>query len=709
MEFYTASYEPRPVRLNEKTRLFAWESLNHRYGLDTEKTPYVSLDDIKNFDSLTDIDKYDISVERIARDCPIRICENERISGAATLGMAINHWVPASFNGKVWCYGVSHLTVDFAKVLRIGWNGIEKEVTSSLDGKTDEKEKRFLTSCLRCINALRTWHARYLDALEGKSEYKENHENLLKVPFSPAKTFHEALQSIWFTFAFLRLCGCWPGFGRLDAMLYPYLKKDLAEGRTTIEDARDVLAHFFIKGCEWITGKNVGSGDAQHYQNIVISGIDENGNDVTNDVTYLILDVIEELSISDFPTVVRLSSKTDEKLLRRTAEVIRHGGGTVAVYNEDMIISSLTKYGYPLCEAREFANDGCWEIQIPGKTCFSYVPFDSLRLFQKYTLDDYSGAVAYDCFEDMFESYKAALTDQVGAIFDRAMRSFESPDVPPEKMVWKDALPCTLVSLLEEGCIQKGRSYFEGGPVYTVISPHIGGIPDVANAMYAIKKFVFDEKKLTFAEFTEVLKNDWENHEELRLYVKNRYSYYGNDNDEVDCIASDILSAFSAICASFDGRSPISFPSGVSTFGRQIEWSASRLASPHGRKKGDVLSGNCSPTPGSDAKGATAIIRSYCKSDLSEQVTGAALDMPLLPSSIKGEEGLEAIISLLRGFVCLGGCFMQIDAVNADVLRDAQEHPENYQTLSVRVSGWNARFVTLNRAWQNMIIERDTK
>ena len=158
---------------------------------------------------------------------------------------------------------------------------------------------------------------------------------------------------------------------------------------------------------------------------------------------------------------------------------------------------------------------------------------------------------------------------------------------------------------------------------------------------------------------------------------------------------------------SFNGKCGYRFPAGVSTFGRQLEWAPERLATPFGRKAHEVLAANCSPTPNTDKEGATAIIRSYCKADLSKLATGAALDIKLLPSSVEGEDGLEALISLIRGFVSLGGFFMQPDVVDSSLLLEAQAHPEDYQTLSVRVSGWNARFVTLNKEWQDMVIKQN--
>ena len=205
----------------------------------------------------------------------------------------------------------------------------------------------------------------------------------------------------------------------------------------------------------------------------------------------------------------------------------------------------------------------------------------------------------------------------------------------------------------------------------------------------------------------QILKKNWEGEEVLRQYARNRYVYYGNDNDEVDAIAARLLSDFADICTSFNGKSIYRFPAGVSTFGRQLAWAPSRLASPHGRRQGEVLAANASPTPGTDREGATATIRSYCKADLSKLATGAALDIKILPSAVEGEDGLQTLIALMRGFVRLGGFFMQPDVVDSACLREAQKNPEQHQTLSVRVSGWNARFVTLNREWQNMIIEQN--
>jgi formate C-acetyltransferase len=188
--------------------------------------------------------------------------------------------------------------------------------------------------------------------------------------------------------------------------------------------------------------------------------------------------------------------------------------------------------------------------------------------------------------------------------------------------------------------------------------------------------------------------------------VRTHYSYYGNDNDEVDEIAARIIHDFVEDCRQVECRNDVLRPPGISTFGRQIEWREGRPASPHGFVRGTILAGNISPTPSTDFAGATAIIRSACKADYSRLTCGTVLDIKLDPKAVSGEKGVLAIEGLLGAFLSLGGFFLQIDVVDNAILLDAQAHPENHQSLAVRISGWSARFVTLDKNWQDMVIER---
>jgi formate C-acetyltransferase len=203
--------------------------------------------------------RYDAAIKRIASESPVRICPDEKISGAATLGMAVRHYIPATYNGKSVSYGMSHLTADFETVVKCGVNYVKDKALKAYSEYKGTESEEFIKSCLNCIEAFEIWHSRYLDALSNMPEYKANYENLKRVPFEPATSFYEAVQSIWFAFAFMRLCGNWPGIGRIDHLLGDYLKKDLKNGSITLDEAREILAHFFIKGSEWVNGQYIGS------------------------------------------------------------------------------------------------------------------------------------------------------------------------------------------------------------------------------------------------------------------------------------------------------------------------------------------------------------------------------------------------------------------------------------------------------------------
>lgn len=707
MIFPTAAKIARPINLSEQTREWAWVSLHGKYGDEAMSNYSVSLDDIIGFESMSPYEKYSAALKEIALKAPIRLCEHECICGAATLGMSMSHRVPVVYKNEPLFYSTSHVTLRFDKVINEGLDSYSKDISDRLsDLSLSDTQREYLHSLEEVIESIRIWHSRYLEAT--KQSRPDLYKLLQQVPFSPARSFHEAVQSLWFIFAYTRLTGNWPGIGRIDWLLGPYLEHDLEKGVINETEAREIMASFFIKGCEWICSNTPPcSGDAQHYQNLVLAGIDENGQDITNQVTFLVLDTVEELGISDYPITVRLSPRSSDKLKRRVAEVIRHGGGIIAIYNEDMILRSLEQNGYPEDKRWRFANDGCWEIQIPGETDFTYLPFDSLQLFNSAIGLDDETAPDFTSIEDTYAAFKVKLKECINTLYRDNVTGYRQIDG-----VWRAGFyvdPTPVIDLFEDGCIENARSYHDLGPHYTIRSPHIGGAPDVSNSLYAIQKLCFEEKKVTFKRLVEILRENWENDELLRLYAQNSYTYYGNDNDEADIWHTRIIDDFAEMVHELDGQDgyPVKFVPGISTFGRQTWWSNHRFATAFGAKKGAILSGNDSPSPGTDTVGATAVIKSHCKCDLSKQTTGAALDLKLYPDTLSGENGLTALISLLEGFISLGGSFMQIDAFDIEALRAAQKDPQNYKTLSVRVSGWNARFVTLSEEWQNMLIERN--
>ena len=695
----------RPVRLCEATRRFAMESLQGKYGAQTMEVPFVEVGDVPLWESMSHHERYTAALDLLVRECPIRICEDERISGAATLGAGVRHQFPAAYKGQIFWPSVSHLTVDFGILVREGIIGMRARIegidTSAFDVPAMQRHE----ALLRTLDAMQVWHGRYLD--EARDAHPHLYKTLSRVPMHAAESFAEAVQSLWFGFAFLRLGGNWPGIGCIDRLLGPYLERDLAAGVITMDEAREVLASMFIKGCEWIERDTPrGSGDAQHYQNIVLGGTDASGADVTNAVSYLCLEIVEELGISDFPISVRLHEHTPKDFLRLLARVMRHGGGVVAVYNEKTVLAALRAQGYPAHEIYDFANDGCWEVQIPGKTYFSYMPMDFLHVLMQDVLHVAEGEIAD--FADM-EAIRSAYAARMKTVIAQACENFLNAWTP----AWREGnntfclqMPTPMIDLFEHGCAESGRGYLEGGTPYRVLSPHMGGVGDVANALSAIEQLCFVEKKVSVKQLCEILRNDWQGEEQLALYAKHKLLHYGNGNPVADAHYAWAVDAFADACAPYAQGYAVMFPPGISTFGRQIEWRAHRTAVPHGYRRGEILAGNTSPTPGTDTAGATAIVRSYCAADLSRMTTGAALDIKMYPGTLEGENGLCALEGLMQGFCALGGYFMQVDVLDVQTLLDAREHPENYKTLSVRVSGWNARFVTLDDQWQRMVLER---
>lgn len=646
-------------------------------------------------EEMSPAERYARVVEFIAKNSPLRILPEEMLVGAATYREATFHRTPILGNSST-----SHVTIGFDLLLKEGYKGIRNRIEKRLqEPNLDAQYRDYLDAMIRCINAANIWHSRYMDALHElemtadtglKKHWHELSETLVGVPDNPPENFRQAVQALWFSFDFQRLCGNWSGIGRIDQMLGPYLSRDLADKIITLDEARELLAHFWIKGTEWIGVNNErGSGDAQHYQNIILGGIDSDGNEVTNEVTYLILDIAEELLISDFPIAVRVNPKSPPALLKRIAEIWRAGAGFVSIYNESRVIEALCKFGYPEKDARNFTNDGCWEPIIPGKTAFTYSPFDTLLCLQDALKED-----DYTTFIDLYAAFIQKIDNHIEKDNQAACNWCRGENTAP------------LLSLLVEGCIEKGRDYYNRGPIYTVLAVHAGGIQDAANSLTVIKRLVYEERRLTLSQLKEILANNWVGQEHLRRNILNNFEFYGNDDEAADAMVYRIFDDYTALVAESHEVDRVLRPAGISTFGREIEWRETREATASGHVKGDILACNFSPTPGSDKRGPLAAIKSYCKMDFSKLPNCGTLELKIIPATVKGEAGIEALTAMIRAFMRLGGMYLNVDVLDTETLQDAQKHPERYPNLAVRVAGWNARFATLDQNWQEMVIQR---
>lgn len=698
-------------RLPDETRNLAAKYLTGQLRQELQM-PDFSIDDLNVPDDTPVVMQHAMMATLIAERAPVIIHPEEKIAGAAPLIPAMMHLVPG-MNGR---YSISHTTADFGDAIRKGLSGLERELRQYSNQTPEEAE--FRNALLQVIAAMRIWVARYADLGRrySVSPDNENIKTILKtlqnVPENPPADFREALQSFWCFFEFQRLCGNWSGLGRFDQILGPYLEKDLQSGRIQLDEARELIAHFWIKGAEWCYGLRKynpgepGSGDAQHYQNIILSGIDDNGINVENAVTYLVLDVIEELHISDYPVAVRINRKTSQKLLRRIAEVQLLGGGIVSIYNEDVVMNGLRRMGFPEKEVAHFTNDGCWEVIFPGKTAFSYTPFDLLQIFQQALFAQNTP----ESFDELYQNYLEYLRQYVKewreTIFRRHYIESKDPETGKKIFTHFDPAPEAVLSLVMPSCRQNGRPYYNLGPTYTINALHAGGLPDVANSLLAIKKKVFEEHRLPLSKLVKILADDWRDNELLRLEFANSILYYGNDDDEADAMTKMVFDDYAEIVAESEPIPGVLTPAGISTFGREIEFAPHRKATAFGKHAGEYLAPNLSPTPGTEKNAITAVLNSYCKMDFTGTPNGCPLDLRLSAGMRKLPNAPDILVTFFKVFLEQGGFYLQLDTVDAEVLKAAQKDPDRFPNLVVRISGWSARFASLSKEWQDMIINR---
>ena len=711
--------DPGPVRLSEETRGLAAEYLAGKFR-----------SRMKCSEKNLSVDGGDSPLLRargavmLAETAPLEIIPEERLAGSEPFIESTWHCVPGLMcnGGKDHVGSISHTTVDFGDAVRKGLRGLEAEIRERGTRAADQGERDFCDALLTTLDAIRVWTGRYLSAyremLESteyaedvKTNFRKIVRSLERVPENPPETFAEAIQSFWTFFEFERLCGNWSGLGRFDEILGPWLTRDLGNGTISLDEARELVAHFWIKGTEWCFGLREGntlkpgSGDAQNYQNIILGGMAADGSAVENEVTYLVLDVVEELHISDYPVAVRISRRTPEKLLRRIAEVQLLGGGIVSVYNEDVVMDGLRSLGFPEDEVRSYTNDGCWEVIIPGKTAFGYCPFDVLKCFQDALFAEKTPETAEELYAKYLENLRGTVEwIQNNSAIPRHYRKTENADGTVSFESWKG---CDVtLSLLEPSCRESAHSYQDLGTKYAIVGIHAGGLPDVANSMRAIEEFVVRRKKLPLPQLVEILRNDWEGHEPLRQEIRRSILYYGNDDDEADAVMLKCYGDFAAAVGPRRSFRRVLMPAGISTFGREIQFAADRLATAFGAKAHEYLAPNLSPTPGTDRSSVTAVLNSYCKMDLARTPNGCPLDLRLTAGLRRQKNAPELLAGLLRTFIEKGGWYLQIDAVDPDMLRQAQLEPDRFPNLVVRISGWSARFASLSKEWQDMIINR---
>ena len=539
-----------------------------------------------------------------------------------------------------------------------------------------------------------------------------------RVPAEPPRDFHEALQAYWFChLGVVTELNGWDAFspGHLDQHLAPFFVSGLADGSLTRATAQELLEALFIKFNNHPAPPKVGvtaaeSGTYTDFANISLGGVLPDGRDGSSEVTWLLLDVIEELHLLQPSTNLQLAAVTPDPLLARTLEVVRLGYGFPSLFNADMVVEEQLRVGKSVEDARAGGCSGCVETSAFGKESCVLTGYFNLPKVLELTLHD---GVDPRTGERLLASHGSAALD--AGHFDGLFEAFEHRlrEVLQTKLAGNDtiermyaeSMPAPFLSALIDGCVEKGRDYNAGGARYHNRYVQMVGIGTITDSLSAIRSVAFEAEGLPLRALIGVLDRDFEGAGSLRQRLVNRVPRWGNDDDRADGLMARV---FEAAVRIVDGRPSVTggaYRIQMLPTTCHVYFGSITGATPDGRKAGRPLSEGISPVQGSDRLGPTAVLQSAAKMD-HRMTGGTLLNMKLTPALLAGDEGIEDIARLVRGYFRLGGHHVQFNVVDADTLRAARNEPEQWRDLIVRVAGYSDYFCDLSAALQEEIIER---
>ncbi|WXG46230.1 MAG: trans-4-hydroxy-L-proline dehydratase [Candidatus Atabeyarchaeum deiterrae] len=567
-------------------------------------------------------------------------------------------------------------------------------------------------------------HSKVLKGLAEKEKSTQRKDELLKmseichwVPAHSPRTFWEALQYYWFTHIGVTTeLNTWDSFnpGRLDQHLYPLYEKELSDGALTKELAKELLQAFWIKFNNQPAPPKVGvtaqeSATYTDFSLINIGGVKEDGSDATNELSYLILDIVDEMRLLQPSSMVQLSKKTPDSLLKRAIDIIKTGFGQPSVFNTEAIIQEMLRQGKSLQDARNGGSSGCVETGAFGKECYILTGYFNLVKVLEITLNngidprtgkqiglETGNPTSFRTFEELFSAFEVQL-DYFIDIKIKGNNIIER--------LYSEYMPSPFLSLLIDDCIANGKDYNSGGARYNSSYIQGVGLGSITDSMTSIKYNVYDKERVSMEDLLKVLKDNFDGSESLRERFVYETPKYGNDDDYADQIMQTIFeSYFNAV----DGRPNTKggchrinlLPTTVHIyFGSLIG------ATPDGRKSGEPLSEGVSPVQGVDTNGPTAVIKSVSKID-HLRTGGTLLNQKFSPHLLSTEAGIDNLLHLIRTHFRLDSHHIQFNVIDAETLREAQKNPEKFRDLIVRVAGYSDYFVDLTPELQNEIIKR---
>lgn len=550
-----------------------------------------------------------------------------------------------------------------------------------------------------------------------RDDLKEIARVCSRVPEYAPQTFHEALQMYWFIHlgTITELNG-WDAMnpGHLDIHLWPFYKKEIEEGTLTRERAKELLSCFWIKFNNHPAPPKVGitakeSGTYNDFTNINIGGINSDGSDAVNEISYMLLEIAGELHILQPGNSVHISRRTPERFLKEACKVIAKGYGYPSVFNVDAYIKELVLQGKSLEDAREGGCSGCIEVGAFGKEAYLLTGYLNVPKILEVTLnngvDPMSGvrvgpatgdAHTFNSFEQLYRAF----VEQLNYVVDLKIGVSNYID-----RVFATRMPATFLSVVIDDCIERGRDYYNAGPRYNTSYIQCTGLGTVADSLSAIKMHVFEKSTFTMERLLTALSNNFEGDEVLRQTIINHTPFFGNDNDYADSIAKRV---YEELYRAIDGKRNIKgefYHLNMLSTTCHVYFGKVTGATPNGRHKGRAISDGTSPSQGADTNGPTAVIHSLGKLDQTKS-GGTLLNLRFLPSVISGDSNSAKLASLIRSYFALDGHHIQFNIVDTQTLRDAQKRPHEYRDLLVRMAGYSDYFVHMNIDLQEEIISR---
>ncbi|MDY6874644.1 MAG: trans-4-hydroxy-L-proline dehydratase [Chloroflexota bacterium] len=594
------------------------------------------------------------------------------------------------------------------------------------DPEAYDKQEQ-LRAMLICANALIRFAERHAEKarelaqqetdLQRKQELERIAEVCSHVPAHAPRDLWEALQYYWFVHLGVTTeLNPWDAFnpGRLDQHLYPFYKRGLETGNFTREQARELLQCFWIKFNNQPAPPKVGVTAAESstytdFAQINTGGLKEDGSDAVNEVTYLLLDVIEEMRLLQPSSSVQVSKKNPDRFVKRAARVIRTGFGQPSVFNSDLIVQELVRQGKSVADARNGGSSGCVEVGAFGKENYNLTGYFNMPKVFEITLNngidprtghriglETGDPTQFTSFEELLEAYKKQLNHFV---------NIKAHGNNVIERLYARYMPAPFLSLLIDDCITTGKDYHDGGARYNTTYIQGVGIGTLTDAMTALKYHAFDEKTLAMETVLAVLKDDFVGHERVRQMLLNKTPKYGNDDDYADDV---MVALFEAYFDAIDGRKNTKggtyrinlLPTTVHVYFGSVTG-----ATPDGRRAWSPLSEGISPVQGADRHGPTAVLKSAAKMD-HVRTGGTLLNQKFTPQLLKDDDDLDKLVHLIRAYFKLDGHHVQFNVVDGATLRAAQKNPEQYRNLIVRVAGYSDYFCDLGKTLQDEIISR---